>query len=51
MSAMSNLKKLVHCEKDVVSRYKLSVELGYRDEVESIRQSEAGALVRDLIGQ
>ena len=47
-SAMANMKKIVRCEKDVPSRYKLALELGFRDEVENIRQSEAGALVRDL---
>ena len=46
-TAMVNMKKVMQCEKDIMCRYKLAVELGYKDEVDAIRQSEAGALVRD----
>lgn len=44
---MMNMKKVMCCEKDVLSKYKLAVELGYKDEIDAIKQSEAGALVRD----
>ena len=47
MVNMVNMKKVMRCEKDLICRYKLAVELGYKDEVDAIRQSEAGALVRD----
>ena len=46
-TAMVNMKKVMRCEKDIICRYKLAVELGYKDEIDAIRQSEAGALVRD----
>ncbi|XP_028406945.1 spatacsin-like [Dendronephthya gigantea] len=46
-TAILNMKKVMHCEKDIICRYKIAVELGYKDEVDAIRQSEAGALVRD----
>ena len=44
---MANMKIVLRHDKDILSRYKLALELGYHDEVESIIKSEAGALVRD----
>ena len=44
---MTNMKKVMRCEKDIVCRYKLARDLGYKDEIDAIKQSEAGSLVRD----
>lgn len=44
------MKKVLRRERDMISRYKIAVDLGYHDEIRDLRTREAGALILDKYG-